>query len=74
MGIPPYGSAISWPLPGCGQRLRFGADRAEIGEFLQHELEVHFGLDPLGLRSDAMAVRVIGWWTSTGRAGDVAGA
>ncbi|WP_138900158.1 hypothetical protein [Streptomyces albidochromogenes] len=55
-------------------RLHSGADRTEVGKFLQHELEDHFGLDPLGLRPDAMAVRVIDWWTSTGQAGDVAGA
>ncbi|MFF4276807.1 hypothetical protein [Streptomyces sp. NPDC001536] len=56
------------------QRLRSGADRTEIGEFLRHELEDHFGLNPLGLRPDAMAVRVIDWWTSTGRPDDVVGA
>ena len=56
------------------QRLRSGADRNEIGEFLRHELEDHFGLDPLVLRPDAVAVRVVAWWTSTGRGGDVAGA
>ncbi|MEU7017115.1 hypothetical protein [Streptomyces sp. NPDC046385] len=56
------------------QRLRSGADRAAIGEFLRHELEDHFGLDPLGLRPDIMAARVINWWTSTSPAGDVAGA
>ncbi|MET9622762.1 hypothetical protein ABZZ37_18655 [Streptomyces sp. NPDC006464] len=56
------------------QRIRSGADGTAIGEFLRHELEDHFGLDPLGLRPDIMAVRVIDWWTSTGRASDVAGA
>ncbi|MET9887531.1 hypothetical protein ABZZ20_31205 [Streptomyces sp. NPDC006430] len=56
------------------QQLRSGADRTAIGEFLRHELEDHFGLDPMGLRPDVMAVRVIDWWTSTGQAGDVAGA
>lgn len=50
------------------QRLRGGADQAEIGEFLRYELEDHFGLDPLGLRPDAMAGRLIAWWTSVGRA------
>lgn len=29
------------------QRLRRGADQAEIGEFLRYELEDHFGLTPL---------------------------
>ncbi|MFD3719676.1 hypothetical protein [Streptomyces sp. NPDC058674] len=56
------------------QRLRFGAGRTEIGEFLRHQLEDHFGLDPLGLRPDAMAVRVVDWWESAGPAGDVASA
>ncbi len=55
------------------KRLRSGADRSEIGEFLRHELEDHFGLDALGLRPDAMAVRVIDWWTSASQADDVAG-
>ncbi len=50
------------------QRLRGGADQAEIGEFLRYELEDHFGLDPLGLRPDAMAGRLIARWTSVGRA------
>ncbi|AVV46551.1 hypothetical protein PYK79_23370 [Streptomyces sp. ID05-04B] len=55
------------------QRLRAGADRTEIGDFLKHELEDHFGVDPLGLLPDAMAVRVIDWWTSTGDASTAAG-
>ncbi|MFD5271662.1 hypothetical protein [Streptomyces sp. NPDC058335] len=46
------------------QRLRGGADETEIGEFLRREVEEHFGLDPLGARPDAMAVRVIAWWTA----------
>lgn len=50
------------------QRLRGGADQTEIGEFLRLELEDHFGLDPLGLRPEAMATRVIAWWTAAGRA------
>ncbi|MFD8809259.1 hypothetical protein, partial [Streptomyces sp. NPDC059597] len=54
------------------QRLRSGAVQTEIGEFLRHELEEHFGLDSLGMRPDAMAVRVVDWWTSAGPAGDVA--
>ncbi|MEU0588436.1 hypothetical protein [Streptomyces sp. NPDC006132] len=56
------------------QRLCSGADRTEIGEFLRHELEDHFGLDPLGLRPDAAAVRMADWWKSAGPAGDVADA
>ncbi|MER5971742.1 hypothetical protein ABT112_18750 [Streptomyces sp. NPDC002055] len=49
------------------QRLRGGADETAIGEFLQHEVEEHFGLDPLGARPEAMASRVIAWWTAVGR-------
>ncbi|MFD7247725.1 hypothetical protein [Streptomyces massasporeus] len=54
------------------QRLRSGAGRIEVSEFLRHELEDHFGLDPLGMWPDAMAVRVVGWWKSAGPAGGVA--
>lgn len=50
-------------------RLLGGAGQTEIGAFLRHELEDHFGLDPTGLRPDAMAARVIAWWTSGGPAG-----
>ncbi|MBQ0988191.1 hypothetical protein KBZ10_27505 [Streptomyces sp. F63] len=46
------------------QRLHGGADQTEIGEFLRHELEHHFGLDPRVQRPDAMAARVIAWWAS----------
>nr|WTB31736.1 hypothetical protein OG781_21600 [Streptomyces sp. NBC_00830] len=56
------------------QRLGSGASRTEIGEFLRHELEDHFGLDPLGLRPEAMASRVIDWWTSADPADGVASA
>ncbi|GHD82683.1 hypothetical protein ACFQL8_36595 [Streptomyces goshikiensis] len=51
------------------QRLRGGAGQSDIGDFLRHELEDHFGLDPLGLRPEAMAARVVSWWTAAGRAG-----
>ncbi|WP_240653890.1 hypothetical protein [Streptomyces sp. AcE210] len=30
------------------KRLRSGAERTEIGEFLRQKLESHLGLDPLG--------------------------
>ncbi|MER7111357.1 hypothetical protein [Streptomyces sp. NPDC000229] len=46
------------------QRLRGGADQTEIGEFLRRELEDHFGLDPMVLRPEGMAARVIAWWTA----------
>ncbi|MFB7168839.1 hypothetical protein [Streptomyces sp. NPDC056242] len=48
------------------KRLRSGAERTEIGEFPRQKLESHLGLDPLGLRPGAMAVRVTGWWNSAG--------
>lgn len=50
------------------QRLRRGSDRAEIGEFLRHELEDHFGLSPLLSEPEAMAARVMSWWIAVGRA------
>lgn len=55
-------------------RLHSGASQAELGEFLRHELEDHFGLDSLGLRPDAMAARVIAWWTRAGQADGAASA
>ncbi|GAA3654842.1 hypothetical protein ACG5V6_07150 [Streptomyces chitinivorans] len=50
------------------QRLRGGADQAEIGEFLRHELEEHFGLPPLPSEPEAMAARLVSWWTAAGKA------
>lgn len=50
------------------QRLRGGANETEISEFLRHEVEEHFGLDPLGARPEAMASRVIAWWAAAGKA------
>ncbi|MEU0136856.1 hypothetical protein ABZ172_22945 [Streptomyces sp. NPDC006296] len=50
------------------QRLRGGANETEISEFLRHELEEHFGLDPLGARPEAMASRVVAWWAAGGKA------
>ncbi|MFI9548005.1 hypothetical protein ACIHAR_29545 [Streptomyces sp. NPDC052016] len=52
------------------QRLRERGDQTEIGAFLRHELEDHFGLDPLDSQPEAMAARVIAWWTAVGRADD----
>lgn len=49
------------------QRLRGGADQAEIGEFLRHELEDHFGLTPRPSEPEAMAARVMSWWTDAGQ-------
>ncbi|MFD9292804.1 hypothetical protein ACFWBV_31990 [Streptomyces sp. NPDC060030] len=46
------------------QRLRGGANETEISEFLRHEVAEHFGLDPLGARPEAMAIRVIARWAA----------
>ncbi|WP_432055342.1 hypothetical protein [Streptomyces sp. bgisy022] len=45
-------------------RLGSGADEEQIGRFLRHELEDHFGLDPQALRPEAMAGRVMAWWAA----------
>ncbi|MFF3994403.1 hypothetical protein ACFYX8_13975 [Streptomyces cyaneofuscatus] len=45
------------------RKLHGGADRAEVGEFLRHELEDHFGL-PSSRPPEALAIRVIAWWTA----------
>ncbi|MEU7297135.1 hypothetical protein AB0A76_28710 [Streptomyces exfoliatus] len=50
------------------QRLRGGAGKAEIGEFLRHELEDHFGLPSLPSQPEAMAARLMFWWTAAGEA------
>ncbi len=46
------------------QRLRHGAGQAEIGGFLRHELEEHFCLDPRPSKPEAMAARLMSWWTT----------
>lgn len=51
------------------QRLRGGVEQTEIGEFLRHELEDHFGLTPLPSEPEAMAARLMSWWTTAGKAG-----
>ncbi|MFJ8110111.1 hypothetical protein [Streptomyces sp. NPDC096132] len=44
-------------------RLKRGADRAELKEFLCHELTAHFGLShPYDV--DGMSDRLTAWWTS----------
>ncbi|MFD8888804.1 hypothetical protein ACFV0H_41050 [Streptomyces erythrochromogenes] len=57
-------------LPPLLGRLRGGAGRTEIAEFLQHELEDHFGLASPCPRPDAIAARLVTWWASTGPARD----
>lgn len=44
-------------------RLLRGDDRAEIAEFLQHELTDHFGLEP-GLVTTDLIDRIFAWWES----------
>nr|WP_240449699.1 hypothetical protein [Streptomyces harenosi] len=55
-------------------RLHGGAGRREIDAFLRRELEDHFGLGVPGVRSEAMAARVVAWWASAGPGGGAAGA
>ncbi|MCX5533495.1 hypothetical protein OG785_23445 [Streptomyces sp. NBC_00006] len=45
-------------------RLKRGADRAELRDFLHHELTDHFGL-PAPHDADDVAARLTAWWTST---------
>ncbi|THA80602.1 hypothetical protein [Streptomyces sp. A0592] len=49
-------------------RLRSGADRTEIADFLQHELQDHYGLESPCPQADATAARLVAWWASTGPA------
>ena len=56
------------------QRLRSGADQTEIGEFLRHELEDHFGLPSLSSEPEAMAARLMSWWATTGKTDGTASA
>ncbi|MFF7098243.1 hypothetical protein ACFY9A_38580 [Streptomyces rubradiris] len=50
------------------QRLRGGSDQAEIGEFLRHELEDHFGLPSVPSEPEVMADRLMSWWAAAGKA------
>ncbi|MEU3692814.1 hypothetical protein [Streptomyces narbonensis] len=50
------------------RRLRGGAEQTEIGDFLRQELEDHFGLTPLPSEPEAMAARLMSWWTAVGKA------
>ena len=45
-------------------RLAAGADRRKIRDFLWHELEHHFGLDPRWQGVDAVADRLVAWWAA----------
>ncbi|MFD8637515.1 hypothetical protein [Streptomyces sp. NPDC059656] len=48
--------------------LRGDADQTAIASFLLHDLEDHFGLTPRPSEPEAMAARVLSWWTAAGRA------
>ncbi|WP_155375804.1 hypothetical protein [Catellatospora vulcania] len=43
-----------------------GAGKADVSEFLWHELEDHFGLDPMLCDVDAVADRLVAWWAAAG--------
>jgi hypothetical protein len=47
-------------------RLNAGNGLAQISEFLGHELEDHFGLDPHSHEVDSMANRLVAWWAAIG--------
>ena len=40
-----------------------GNGRAEVSEYLWHELEDHFGLDPDLHEVDSMANQLVVWWS-----------
>jgi hypothetical protein len=46
------------------RRLLAGAGLAPIGEFLWHELEDHFGLEPWRHDVDGMANKLVASWTA----------
>jgi hypothetical protein len=43
-------------------RLNAGADQSAIGQFLRHELESHFGMDPAEDEIDSVVDRLVTWW------------
>lgn len=45
-------------------RLHRGAGRAEISEFLWHEVTEHFGLGPCRQELDAVGDRLVTWWAA----------
>jgi len=47
-------------------KLSAGDGWSLIFEFLRHELEDHFGLEPDVLDVDGMASRLVAWWTAVG--------
>jgi hypothetical protein len=49
-------------------RLTAGAGRAEISEFLSHELADHFGLHPEHCGVEPMTDRLVSWWVTANSA------
>lgn len=45
-------------------RLARRASRAALSEYLWHEIENHFGLDPVRCGADAFADRVLAWYST----------
>jgi hypothetical protein len=45
-------------------RLTAGADQSEVSEFLRHELQDHFGLDPAHQDVNSAADRLVAWWAT----------
>lgn len=45
-------------------KLGHGASRAEISEYLWHELEDHFGLDPWRAEPDRLADQLVAWFAA----------
>jgi hypothetical protein len=55
-------------IPSLLSKLSAGAGREQISQFLWHELEDHFSLDPTGCDTDGIAGRVVTWWTQSASA------
>jgi hypothetical protein len=45
-------------------RLTRGNSRADLSEYLWHEVENHFGLDPVGCRTDNFADQILAWYAA----------
>lgn len=52
-------------------RLHRGAGRAEISEFLWHEVTEHFGLGPFRQEVDTVADNLVTWWAALDARGPV---
>jgi hypothetical protein len=45
-------------------RLTRGHSRADLSEYLWHEVEDHFGLDPVRCRTGNFADQILAWYTA----------